>query len=1041
MKENGSTTFPYGTSVSDKKYWRKIEGDFLNPEKADDIHLAKISLKETSGKKIWYFKNEKGEEVELTKENGLSQEECSQMVSLLSALKNYLKSNEVKHASDSEIKLKKELIDCLNEGKFDEAKKVSEELRARLYGGVVTVKHPHWDPVTQQKVYVETKHKFDGMVKIFEDEAKKNTESERSMLENLSKGYTLTPYGTEFAYFKYPLFSKEGTFVADRSSGKWMKLSEEDINYFSRANSAITRFKLDKPTMTGFITLKNKVIQLVNDYKFKEAADAAHEYLRLSKLPADQLPPDFDKTIFTGTLGSVTSVPSWSPSLATASGGAGGTPPVPPPPAGPPSGPPAPPTPPSGPAGPTSPASPDREPTRLDVAGGWPVTIFRKEIGATKGTRGRIEWYRVEADGKETRLQNSNEWNVFHEEFSLDFKNYADLMLTGRAKERLKKEELYQSLLLVKKNLIDAIKNADLDTAISLLKVFTTELIDAEENWEKTKPKLQEEAKLLEGNAKARELALKDFEGREVWCGKYLARINTIDSQLEQTSLDRDFLNRRRNYVNDLFKKTKELFSVGEFDNKAYTTFVTTLDALEKDDQLSKLENKIAHINPLKAVSASPIPGVVAGQQKVLRTRGRAPITVDQWNREQVDAQAAKEAKKATDSDVNRLETGIAKYSAAKYSEYHQDPVGFVVKHLDDRWTNILTKEEKAVVEGILAKVPDDVLMEARAEARTANKLARDRTAAGMTRQVFSPMTTDKKEDKRMLQEIEAEKKLTDEEVKARRTEDNEKGRPIDASQTDPGYATLTGRMVNSANSPLENNGGARATAVNNVLNKNVARSKGVWWRILGGALFGTAVALGGSAYLNRGTEATAGNQAPGASVPGVNLDQTRQAPNTLTVTPSAQYSKPVGWRDYLTKENAPEFRRQILKDFEAMSTEEFLVEYLPSLVSISNPSSIKKILDLDAYTVRSGQDPLPDISDSDRKILADIISEIQQLYLGTQAPILAGDAKGEVDTSAYYINQPSYSNKKITIGDYFTMFKAAKYAADTRDQAQLGKK
>jgi hypothetical protein len=311
---------------------------------------------------------------------------------------------------------------------------------------------------------------------------------------------------------------------------------------------------------------------------------------------------------------------------------------------------------------------------------------------------------------------------------------------------------------------------------------------------------------------------------------------------------------------------------------------------------------------------------------------------------------------------------------------------------------------------------------------------------AGMTRQVFSPMTPDEKEDKRVLQEIKAEKTLSNEELLARRSEE----RPIDASQTDPSYATLTGRMVESKNAPLESMSRERLEAVNAVSNKRAERAKGNWWRIIGFALVGAATALGVGSYVNRGPDSS---QVSGVSAPGSALDQTRLAPDTLTGSASAQDRQPMGWRDYLLKENspefpsAPEFRRKILKDFEEMSTEEFLVKHLPSLVSISNPSSIQKVLGLDAYTVRSGQDPLPDISDRDRKILADIISEIQQLYIGTQAPILAGDAKGEVDTSAYYINQPSYNNKKITIGDYFAMFKAAKYAADTRDRAQLGKK
>lgn len=154
--------------------------------------------------------------------------------------------------------------------------------------------------------------------------------------------------------------------------------------------------------------------------------------------------------------------------------------------------PPLPPTPPGGNGGTpeNGPKGPDREP-RLDVAGGWPITIFKKEIGGTKGTRGRIEWYKVVGKTDEPLLD-ANSWNTYYEEFDLLFKDYRDIMLTGNTLVREKKKTALKSLIIAKNNVVDAIADGDLEKAKNLTHIFTGELIEAEGLWKVEGVKLSE---------------------------------------------------------------------------------------------------------------------------------------------------------------------------------------------------------------------------------------------------------------------------------------------------------------------------------------------------------------------------------------------------------------------------------------------------------------------------------------------------------------------------------------------------------------------
>lgn len=107
-------------------------------------------------------------------------------------------------------------------------------------------------------------------------------------LNLLKSGYTLNDDTADFAYIKD---HTKGLRTINKKTGDWVFLNNEDEDAVRRARGTLAMFKNRLSTPRGSIDEKNKIIALVNEYKFKEAGEAAEAFIaRYEKLLKEQLP-------------------------------------------------------------------------------------------------------------------------------------------------------------------------------------------------------------------------------------------------------------------------------------------------------------------------------------------------------------------------------------------------------------------------------------------------------------------------------------------------------------------------------------------------------------------------------------------------------------------------------------------------------------------------------------------------------------------------------------------------------------------------------
>jgi glycine cleavage system H lipoate-binding protein len=118
--------------------------------------------------------------------------------------------------------------------------------------------------------------------------------------KSLESGYTITDDTTQFAYTRKDPNNnnavliinkpKEGEPLSD-SVYDWVELVGNNLISFEKASSAVTQFKNSERKSKALINAKNELIQLVNDYKFKEAEVKAEEFVKNFKTLLDTPDP------------------------------------------------------------------------------------------------------------------------------------------------------------------------------------------------------------------------------------------------------------------------------------------------------------------------------------------------------------------------------------------------------------------------------------------------------------------------------------------------------------------------------------------------------------------------------------------------------------------------------------------------------------------------------------------------------------------------------------------------------------------------------
>lgn len=339
-----------------------------------------------------------------------------------------------------------------------------------------------------------------------------------------------------------------------------------------------------------------------------------------------------------------------SPSNTPASGSASGNGGAGAPPAGSGGGASVPPVPPHG-AGstPATPGQPKKKP--LDIQSVWPTNI------SIKKEKGKSGWYVTDKNGNATRLPNNEAWGKEHANAKPVFDAYLRFINDSDVKQKNKKWELCTDLINLKNEVIDLLRNENLDAASVLredLRVLT-------EKWIADWPKIYEKFTLAEDFKKQSERVadletrldtIKLGEADKIETKEYKEILAAYKSLILGIPADKKLSDEERN----LYQAYKEIF-------EGFKTKVLTLEEAKRKKEGSR--GSVLHPLPVNRKWRKIVNG------KVLEN-GFMPPTKE-WD----DLQAANAEKIKQKKEASILKTE-AELRARHEKMFQDDPKTYV---------------------------------------------------------------------------------------------------------------------------------------------------------------------------------------------------------------------------------------------------------------------------------------------------------------------------------------------------------------------------
>lgn len=487
---------------------------------------------------------------------------------------------------------------------------------------------------------------------------------------------TLTDDSWKPAFVKSLYPKDDKVQVIKRDTGEWFALKDVDLADFILAREALQHFHTSKYRSAQAVEKKNKILTLVNEYKFEEAAKQAKEYLEIYPAIAVGIGSEMRNPFVTASNAATTTAPvagsSMPASNPPAAGGVatGALPSVPPIP----------------PTLPVVTAAPNPEPKEkpLDVTSVWPRSIYFDD---TKGKKG---WYR-NINGKTEKVMSQDAeraWDAVYTKCNGTqesrkvapplFDEYIKFFVSGSLAEQKKKIELYTYVVDVKNLVIDELYKGNPDVALLICGQLENDLADAKENWEIEKVKLEKQiTKDIETKSLAKEFekVKKEFQKEE----------GQVEITLEYLSpLEREILQKAKSTAQAQFDAITKKEASGEaIDQKTYTAaeneykkFKALLLELEKalyrkTPEAFRKDMFVQDGDRIKITDRREL-----DTKQIINTSNGRQIRVSEWKKEQQDNQAIKEIVQASVEDANYrrlLDEHESKYSA--------DPEAYVKKY------------------------------------------------------------------------------------------------------------------------------------------------------------------------------------------------------------------------------------------------------------------------------------------------------------------------------------------------------------------------
>ncbi len=172
----------------------------------------------------------------------------------------FIKTPQDAYENSHLVALKNQIIEAVLKNNYEEATALAKELSHEFDPMLDRDTVPDAEKTAARLQYEERKQNIDKL--------------------NNPESFVLEDETVRFAFIKDPLSNTQREFlVIDRNSGDWVPLTREDLTYMGTIWSAITNFKVRVSSPSGCVEKKNMILNLVNRYNFKGAAEAAQEYL------------------------------------------------------------------------------------------------------------------------------------------------------------------------------------------------------------------------------------------------------------------------------------------------------------------------------------------------------------------------------------------------------------------------------------------------------------------------------------------------------------------------------------------------------------------------------------------------------------------------------------------------------------------------------------------------------------------------------------------------------------------------------------------
>ena len=828
-------------------------------------------------------------------------------------------------------------------------------------------------------------------------------------LNLLKSGYTLNDDSIDFAYIKD---HTKGLRTINKKTGDWVFLNNEDENAVKRARGALAMFKNRLSTPRGSIDEKNKIIALVNDYKFKEAGEAAEAFIaHYEKLLKEKLPDEAVESPFS-----------------------------------------------------------------LDVYSGWPEDIKVTTIKGdpSKKIKTATVWTYLDKHGVEQPLKNTEIWGSLKTNFDIVFNAYKAFLDSGDSERKIQlngtlirtKNDIIEELR--SRNTVRAHRYIN-DFRTRLAEATSSwEKRVKEENAEKERQMREAaaEEKAKNERLEVKKATLRLFETANTELQKvYTLRdgfFNEIKSPLEKESIIKQ--SKQLDALRAAIQK--DIHDDVDVDRNIITSYRSNIETLR--GYLTVIDARITKLNTVKVARGKEVlvrsSTNLTKDSRVLRKGGlpgeeKPSIAYEDWEEQQKrkpSAQPINNVEELQESlengEIYRFHKSLFEKNKDEYlrdylekewpsGDYNKIAVDKVIEEYIEslrRKAEALSAEERTLRKELEETKDEDrknivllAMEELMKEIEAFNKEIQDlRKARGavrqqkvdsaltrverktLSRETYAPVTVNKQVvDQISGTNLKEEEGLTAEDIQARRTKES-----LLSDRLSPNHYAGMVRQENGAEQPpsppspeaVEKRkiqvGKLQATII-----KNRSRFGGSAWKALGLAVLVGGLA-GGTWELVDSIEKK--------KVPDIRAELAKDAAKTLH------------WRSYINEKDRPLFERFIGEN--SLSFIDWVKKNAPAVtIDNNNASTLEAVSSLNCRKLLTGELEAGESVES-RKQLCRIVLFLQDVI--QKAPL---EGKVLPDTA----QQPdllSYVNENVTLRDLFDRARALAGVADTNHAQRL---